>query len=398
MKRILQNSLSSALILGMVIGSGFSAFASPAYAATETLTGTQDQPINAQAQAYRQGVDQGKGTQQSGQIANLAGKGIACSAGQILANLITSAVSSGIQSLTKKGVVTAVGQLKNVPVDQSNTKPAQDISDVNDATRLSTNAKSGALDPSGSVLIMPSWDSIAWCIINTIIEYLIDSTIAWANTGFNGNPAFITNPEAFFQGLADQEAGAFIQEVAKGTGINVCQPFRVQISLGLAQAYGNSSGGRRSSCTIQSIVKNYDGFVNGNFNQGGWEGWFAMTQSDPNNRFGAYQIANDEMYARISARNNTANLELGWNKGFLSFKHCADKTDPKNPKDCQTDTPGTLIQSSLEKSLNLPKDRLIVAQKFDQLVTTLVNSLIKVALDKVLTSNSKNGQSTSGGR
>ena len=395
MKRILQTALSSALILGMVIGSAFSGFSSPAYAATETLTGTKDQPVNAQAQAYREGVDQGKGTQQSGQVAKLAGKGIACSAGQILANLITSAVSAGVQSLVKKGVTTATSEALKVPVNPDNTVTAQNTSDINDATRLHTNAQSGGLDPSGSVLITPSWDSIAWCIINTIIEYLIDSTIAWANTGFNGNPAFITNPKAFFEGLADQEAGAFIQEVAKGSGINVCQPFRVQISLGLAQAYGNNSGGRRLSCTIESIIKNYDGFVNGNFNQGGWEGWFAMTQSDPNNWMGAHQIANDEMYARIGARNNTATLELGWNKGFLSFQHCADKSDPKNPKDCQIDTPGTLIQSSLEKSLNLPKDRLIVAQKFDQLVTTLVNSLIKVALDKVLTSDSKKGQAGS---
>ena len=393
MKRILQTALSSALIIGIVIGSGFSAFVTPALAATETLTkGPDGQPVNAQSQAYVQGISDGKGTQQSGQAANLAGKGLACSAGQILANLITSAVSSGAQHLVKKGVTEVKSIATTVPTNIEQTPTAIAISDTNDATRLHTNAQSGGLDPSGTVLITPSWDSIAWCIINTIIEYLIDSTIAWANTGFNGNPAFITNPGQFFQGLADQEAGAFIQEIAQNKlGINVCQPFRVQISLGLAESYGGGSGGHRLSCTIESIVKNYDGFVNGNFNQGGWEGWFAMTQSDPNNWIGAHQIANDQMYARIGARNNTATLELGWNKGFLSFQHC---DDPKNSATCQINTPGTLIQSSLEKSLNLPKDRLVVAQKFDQLVTTLVNSLIKVALDKVLTSNSQNGQTS----
>jgi len=123
--------------------------------------------------------------------------------------------------------------------------------------------------------------------------------------------------------------------------------------------------------------------MNGNFNEGGWEGWFSMTQNASNNRIGATILATDELYARISAKNNTAKLELGLNNGFLNYKKC---TDPKDPKSCKTVTPGTVIQSSLEKSLNLPKDRLVLAQKFDQVIEAVVNNLIKVALNEVLNS------------
>jgi hypothetical protein len=117
-----------------------------------------------------------------------------------------------------------------------------------------------------------------------------------------------------------------------------------------------------------------------------WNQWNDMSQFPQNNAFGAYQIANDYMYAQISKRQNTARFELGLNNGFLNFKKCED---PKDQTSCKTYTPGSLIQTSLEKSLNLPKDRLVLAQKFDQVVTAIVNNLIKVALHKILSNTTQ---------
>jgi hypothetical protein len=124
--------------------------------------------------------------------------------------------------------------------------------------------------------------------------------------------------------------------------------------------------------------------MDGNFEEGGWEGWFSMTQNASNNRIGATILATDALYTRISARNNTAKLELGLNNGFLNYKKCSN---PNDSRSCKTVTPGTVIQSSLEKSLNLPKDRLVLAQKFDQVISAVVDNLIKVALNEVLNSN-----------
>ncbi len=383
MKRVATLVLSPLLIVGLILGTSFSAIPAPLLAATETVvTGASGQPVNAQAAAYRQGINTDKGTKQSNGAANVAGKAVACSAGQILANLLTSAISKGVSTLTNK-VGSQAKAAQKVPVNPDGTAIERAIS-------LHSSATVGGTDPSGFALIVPGWDSIAWCIINSIIEYLVDSTIAWAQNGFNGNPAFVTNPEAFFQGIADQEAGAFLQEIGSKAagGLNVCKPFQAQIVINLSRSFGNSGGEKGLSCSLSTIKNNYQGFVNGNFNNGGWAGWFELTQNDANNFYGATIKANSILDNRVAIKNNTATLELGWNKGFLSFKHCGDKTDPANPKDCVTDTPGTLIQSSLEKSLNLPKDRLVLAQKFDQLVTVLVDQLIQVALNKVLTSNS----------
>ncbi len=92
-------------------------------------------------------------------------------------------------------------------------------------------------------------------------------------------------------------------------------------------------------------------------------------------------IANDEMYARISAQNNTLKFDLGLNNGFLNYQKC---DIPNDPRSCHTVTPGKVIQTELEKTMGLEKDRLNLATKFDQVVTALVNNLIKVGLNEVL--------------
>ena len=69
------------------------------------------------------------------------------------------------------------------------------------------------------------------------------------------------------------------------------------------------------------------------------------------------------------------------NDGWLNFKKCSD---PNDPASCKTTTPGKLIESSLNQSLGMGKQRLIMADEFDEMITAVVNNLIRVALNKVL--------------
>jgi len=260
-----------------------------------------------------------------------------------------------------------------------------------------------------------SWDAMAWCIVNSIITDIANKTIAWANRGFQGKPAFLQNPDRFFQGLADREAATFLQNLAYDTtGLNICQPFRIELAIGVSQAYGdtynNINGGgaiggmgsynsysRRASCSMNQMLTNLQNFGSNNVRfvttnglpvkgyTGYWTAFRASSQPR-NNVWGSYMAANDYLYAQIKSRQNTARFELGLNKGWLNFKKCEDEKDPNS---CNTYTPGSLIQSSLEKSLGLGKDRLVAVQKFDQVITAVVNSLIRVALNKVLESVQK---------
>jgi hypothetical protein len=233
-----------------------------------------------------------------------------------------------------------------------------------------------------------SWDSVAWCIVNAMIEYIANATIAWANSGFNGNPAFLQNPERFFRELADYEAGRIIRDIAYGASggkVNVCEPFKISVALNLASSYRGSGNAardfdyRRMSCSLSDISQNnFFGSDNTNI---GWSDWNAVTQHDENNPYGATILATDAVHAAASAKENELKFELTLNNGWLNFKKCKD---PKDTSTCDTTTPGRLIEAQLNSTLDQSKHRLVMAEKFDQMIAAVVNNLIKVALNKVL--------------
>lgn len=378
-KRIYLSIASKICVIALI----FSLFVSSSVALAQT---------DPQLEGYLSGAEPGE-FDASLEVKNIAVDLLGCSAGQLLSNLIQAGFNSLFGSLT--------GQLKNqamrlVPIDTQYTELEKD-------TKLQTSA--GTMQAVFGIPFGSSWDAMAWCIVNSIITDVANKTIEWANSGFSGKPAFLENPDRFFQGLADREAAGFLTELAYGaTGVNLCEPFRVEIALALSQSYGDSYSninrggavgtggalgayGKRAACSIDDIYQNLQNFSSNNVsvgarNTGYWTAFNATTKRQ-NNAWGSYMFASDYLNARVQAQQNTARFELGLNRGWLNFKKCED---PEDPNSCNTYTPGTLIQSSLEKSLGIPKDRLVSVQKFDQVITAIVNNLIKVALDKVLES------------
>ncbi len=324
---------------------------------------------------------------------------VGCSAGQILGSIISSAVSSAMTSALGYVVEKASG-LINVPTQES----GQVL--LNSKTQSSAEVGTTVGAFGIGILALPSWNSIAYCVVNAMIEYVANSTIAWIQGGFEGNPSFVNNPEQFFKDLADVEASAFLKELAYGTlGLNICEPFRVQIVLTIArshignqQAYGGQGGYSRGGfgggggangyeyggCTLDDIKGNLEGFLEGNFDNGGWDSWFQVSQIDSNNPYSTYLNLQAQLNGAISKKQNLASVELDWGKGFLSFRKCDEKTPKEKQKDCPITSPGVIIQGQLEKTLGLAKDRLVLAEKFDQVIAAVVNQLINTALDKVL--------------
>ncbi len=328
---------------------------------------------NPQVQGFANGTTGSGGS--SGSASGAAADAVGCSAGAMLGQ----AISMGISNLTSSLADQAVSTMTDVPVADS---------DVRTQTGIQTSVSS--IQHYKGVPYGGSFDSIGFCVVNAIITYVADATIAWANSGFNGNPAFIENPEEFFRGMADREAGKFIKDLvyeATGGGINVCRPFRVQIGVALSETYSKRNN-FNSSCSIEQIGRNFEQFAKGNGVKYYWTNWNAARRPE-NNRWGVWVAANDHLYAQLSLKENTAKFELGLNNGWLSYKKCTDPADQNNPngKSCKTYTPGSIIQSSLEDTLKIPKDRLVMATKFDQVISAVVNALIKVALNKVLESN-----------
>ena len=231
-------------------------------------------------------------------------------------------------------------------------------------------------------------DKIAASLAQVLIDNMVKSTVKWAQSGFEGNPAYVTNPEQYFTDIADGVAGNYIA----GTDLNfLCSPFQTQIRLALQRSYVQTP---QFQCTLTEVVGNIDAFYN-DFNQGGWDGWLSMTQNDLNNPYGAFFEAQIELDSRIAKAVGLKNQQLEWNQGFLSYEQCpegmefvgpATPPDPDNPGpnlqpgDCLvrevTVTPGTTIKSQLDKVLPSGLEKLISVQHIDQLISSFATGLL----------------------
>jgi hypothetical protein len=316
-----------------------------------------------------------------------------CFAGQALAGAITSAITGAVSTLASK----ATDSVTNVPVSENSTLSANKAVE----TQAHTGTFISIMGIPAAAIKIPSWDSIAYCIVNAMIIYIANSTIQWIKSGFNGNPAFLDHPDQFFKQLADEETSSFLQNLAYDiTGVNVCNVFRasmVSAMIGqynqqhaLQTGYGAGRGINNGflGCSFDQNPNQLNSFVKGNFIQGGgWNSWYNVTQNPKNNPYDTLFNTQARMNNQVLTAQASQQQQLGWSNGFLSFKQCDTKN--QDPKTCKIVTPGNVIQNQLNTSLNLGKDRLVLADKFDQVVTALVNQLITTALGHVLEGSKK---------
>lgn len=293
-----------------------------------------------------------------------------------------------------------------------------------------------------------TWNGLAWTAAKLILQQLTASVVNWINSGFEGSPSFITDPGSFFADAADQVTGAFIAN--SGVLSRLCSPFSLDIRLSIAL---QSSQRKRYTCTLNTVINNVmnssvrvngaggtiKGFMNGDFSQGGWPAYVTMVSEPQNNIYGAYFQAKSDLEQQIANKQNNIRMDLSLGRGFLSYKKCTDvnadqlssyssdidvdaleysesttvsgqdyysgaeysltKSIDKNGtvsyKDCRTETPGSVIAGSIDKSLGISQDTLNLADSINEIVGALFSQLIS----KVLTGGlySASGKSSGGG-
>ena len=284
-------------------------------------------------------------------------------------------------------------------------------------------------------------DGLASALAKQIIHQMTASVVNWINSGFEGSPSFITNPGAFFLDVADQITGDFLAR-AGGPLTALCSPFSIDIRIALAFKY-HPSIQKRYACTLSTIIKNsknavegatingasINGFMNGDFNQGGWPAFISLTTEPQNNMYGAYLTAESELSIRVANAQAQQRDEIGQGRGFLSWRKCADVpiagvseefmgpvapggeanavgSDFMGPvnegagqirteKVCEVQTPGSVIQGALEANVNGPLHELQLADELNEIVNALFAQLITQILSKGLGAVSGSGPSDS---
>lgn len=253
-------------------------------------------------------------------------------------------------------------------------------------------------------------ETIGRNIAQKMVDDMVKSTIEWANTGFDGNPAYPNNWGRYVETTARGAAGEYISGTKLGF---LCDPFQAQIKLSLVQQTVPQE--RQFECSLDKIGVNYENFVN-NFQEGGWNAFFEATQRDSGNPFSAYVTAQADLDDQIANQLGIVNEERRLNDGFLSFKECARRNqrpstnvsyeefmeqyesmspqaqediratypnwDPsKGPNDCLDEgsvkTPGSVIKTQLDKALGSGLEGLISADSVDALVSAFASGLLQ---------------------
>lgn len=234
-------------------------------------------------------------------------------------------------------------------------------------------------------------DALAWEIVNRIISRMSASTVKWINTGFNGKPAYVTDPTAYFGSIADGIAGQYIMN---NPNLDLlCGPIRSKIRIALSKTYNNRDN-TRWQCTLTEVGRNMEDFMN-DFENGGWDSFFQISQNRHMNPLGAYLQAEGELFDKIAEKTAEKDKELSWGSGFMSQKECVETApaieiptyDTKGkviathliPGPClkeRTVTPGETISNQLNKQLGLGNDKLAVADEINEIISGLLNQLV----------------------
>jgi hypothetical protein len=246
---------------------------------------------------------------------------------------------------------------------------------ISDASSAISNSISAGVQKS---LGLKEWtfDGVAFALINIVIKEMIRSTTKWVASGFKGSPAFVTDLNGFLLNIGDKVAGNFIYGAGLGA---LCSPFKLNIQLALDVSY-NKTRGYQAQCRLSQVVANMDRFLDGDFAQGGWDGWYevALGSSNPYTTKFAAETA---MYASISSAQGEQIKLLDFGRGFFSKVNEDCEADSGTP--CHLNTPGAVIESQINDVIKYPGQRLNVADEINELVGALLTQLSKEVLGGV---------------
>ena len=244
-------------------------------------------------------------------------------------------------------------------------------------------------------------DGVAKYIAKRMLQMITRDTVNWINSGFNGSPGFITNPDRFALQVGD---AAFNEFLSDETLNFLCSPFRANITAALRISY---IGDVQYRCTLEDAGRNLQNFYD-DFSQGGWDTWFTVTQNTANMPFGAYWEAQNTLYARIGSSQQTWQQKQDWGNGILSWDECTDPngiiefdtefetqqtefgplTTPtgqansrvrkKTPQECPAEylesrTPGSLIENQLSNVFGSGILELGVGDEINEIIGALLD-------------------------
>ncbi|MDE2030669.1 MAG: hypothetical protein KGI58_00180 [Patescibacteria group bacterium] len=303
-----------------------------------------------------------------------------------------------------------VPSLVNIGIDDLSKAQTINVNDNGTHTAVSntqTNAVNIASAADSQQQSKDCLNGIANALIKSQLQNMTEQTMNWVNSGFGGDPMYVTDVNSFMNGITDQillkETSLFKNPLTNGDypyGRNFAQG-----AINGNQALNNFQDSMKQDLTSYLTPGSTPQTFATDFSQGGWDGWLALTQHPQNNPLG-FTINETQHIADLQntqVKNTTD--EINRNSGYLDQKKCVqwenlDKSGEgiqttsdtgKNqdgvlrPGDVtqtdlcikwQTITPGSNIKTKIDTYVNTPERQIELARTMDDALNALFTALL----------------------
>ena len=282
------------------------------------------------------------------------------------------------------------------------------------------------------------FNGIAYTLAKNQLTSMARYAITWVNTGFGGDPFFVTNTQDLLNSIESRVLNEAINKLDSALADRGPYPYSRAFSRSLVSNNRLKNKGMGALLDLKSTMVNFitdpESYANlselekanraidlfhKDFHSGGWDAWMAFTQNEANNPIGYQMLAGDIIEQEKEEKTTETKEELQKNNGFLDQKICKqydynredevneeimnmelapDYTDvspaktaestPK-PKVCikwETVTPGSLIKDKISYYLNSPERQLEMADTINETLNAVFTILLSKLADQGLSS------------
>lgn len=230
------------------------------------------------------------------------------------------------------------------------------------------------------------WDGMFYNLGKKILQEMTQNIIQWVNSGFDGDPAFVTDLNEYKLETKDEVAGNYIY----GDDLDpICDAFELDVRAALAEKHvtertPSSKTKAIAQCTAES-KGNVGKFIEGDFTEGGWDMWFEIVLNpERNTPLGTFLSLEEDLNDNIEEEISNKMAEYQANQGFISMKSCSGEDSVAGiGEKCTVTTPGIIIKDQLSFALETPARSLIEADEVDEILGALFSRLAEQAITGV---------------
>jgi len=230
------------------------------------------------------------------------------------------------------------------------------------------------------------FNGIAISLARSQLTSMTKYTMNWVNSGFNGDPMYVTNVTSFLDSVSQE---ILQQELAKWkTGSEQDYPWGKSFARRQVEGYRSSkdaTGSLKQTLTSYlepgTTVEKYSD----DFSSGGWDGWLALTQKSENNPLGFNINATELLNKKRQEAVEMYSDEINRNEGYLDQKECVewagvdDDPNPDGSPKClqfKTVTPGSNIKTKIDTYVNTPERQIELVRTMDDALNSLFAMLL----------------------